>query len=318
MSAELHPLTGQRSVIDFASESFPRALREIPVPPERLYCVGNPAALEEGLAVVGARNATPYGIGCAQRFSKMASLRGVAIISGGARGCDSAAHKSALEAQGQTVVFMGGGSDYVYPARNHRLFQQIIDAGGAVVSEHEWSQPPMPYMFRARNRLIAGLARATLIVEAGMPSGTFSTADEALSAGKEVWAVPGAITSEKSAGANHLIAQGATPIIDDNAFLEALFQVFGCMRSDDDKGKETAQLPDLSRLDDRVRPLIEAMAAQPMSLEEIHILAAQRLAGMGNEDRRKLVMTGLAQAETMGVLTRYPNGKLGMGVPQAR
>ena len=318
MSAESHPLSGNRNIIDFASECFPDALRNISLPPEKLYCVGDPAALEEGLAVVGARNATPYGIGCTQRFTRMASLRGVTIISGGARGCDSAAHRAALEARGRTAVFMGGGCDYIYPARNKALFQQIIDAGGAVVSEYDWAQPPMPFMFRARNRLIAGLARATLIVEAGMPSGTFSTADEALSAGKEVWAVPGAITSEKSAGANHLVAQGATPIINDDSFLEALFEVFGCMRSDDDRGRETAQCPALDKLDERTRPVIEALAAQPMSLEEIHVLASRLLGGMECEGRRKLVMTALAQAETLGILVRYPNGKLGMGVPQAR
>ena len=89
MSAELHPLSGPRQVIEQSSELFPAVLRDIPQPPERLYCVGNPAALEEGLAVVGARNATPYGIGCAKRFARIASLRGVTIISGGARGCDS-------------------------------------------------------------------------------------------------------------------------------------------------------------------------------------------------------------------------------------
>ena len=318
MSAELHPLDGPRCVIDRGSEAFPQALRDIPQPPMRLYCVGDPSALEEGLAVVGARNATPYGIGCAERFAHIAASRGVAIISGGARGCDSAAHKAALEAGGKTAVFFGGGCDFIYPARNKTLFQRVVDAGGVVVSEFDWAQPPLPFMFRTRNRLIAGLARATLIVEAGMPSGTFSTADDALQAGKEVWAVPGAITSEKSAGANYLIAQGATPIIDDNAFLEALFGVFGCMRSDDDKGKETAQLPALDRLDEGIRPLVEALLAEPMRLEDIHRLSARYLASMDEDTRRRTVMRGLTNAETLGIITRYADGKLGGVVPRMR
>lgn len=99
-------------------------------------------------------------------------------------GCDSQAHKSALEANGTTVAVLGGGCDQLYPKKNKALFQEIVNKGGAVISEHFWSFPPLPYQFRARNRIIAGLSRATLIVEAGLPSGTFSTADEALEAGR--------------------------------------------------------------------------------------------------------------------------------------
>ena len=109
------------------------------------------------------------------------------------------------------------------------LFQRIVDGGGAVVSEHVWDEDPKPYRFRLRNRLIAGLARATLIVEAGLPSGTFSTADEALAANRDVLVVPGAITAASSRGANRLIYQGATPVIDDETFEDALFSLFRCV-----------------------------------------------------------------------------------------
>ncbi|MFR7405007.1 MAG: DNA-processing protein DprA [Coriobacteriaceae bacterium] len=203
---------------------------------------GPPRRAGRGLAVVGARRATPYGRGCAKRFAAAAAERGVAIISGGARGCDAVAHEAALAAGAPTVAFLGGGCNQLYPAENAGLFQRIVAAGGAVVSEHEWDFPPQPHTFRARNRLIAGLSRATLIVEAGLPSGTFSTADEALLAGREVWVVPGAITSAASKGANRLLYQGALPIVDDEAFADALFSTFGCLKEQraeaaDDRGK---------------------------------------------------------------------------------
>ena len=220
-------LAGERTVLERGGAGYPPALARVAQPPERLYVVGDPAALEEGIAIVGARKATPYGRGCAQRFAALAARRGVAVVSGGARGCDAAAHAAALDAGGRTVAFLGGGCDRLYPAEHAGLFQRIVDGGGAVASEHAWDEDPRPYRFRQRNRLIAGLARATLIVEAGLPSGTFSTADEALAANRDVLVVPGAITAASSRGANRLLYQGATPVVDDETFEDALFSLFG-------------------------------------------------------------------------------------------
>lgn len=115
----------------------------------------------------------------------------------------------------------------VYPCENTGLFQQVIEKGGAIVSEHAWDTPPLPFMFRARNRLIAGQSKAVCIIEAGLPSGTFTTADEALEANKEVFAIPGPITSKLSRGANRLIYQGATPIVDEETFADQLYALFG-------------------------------------------------------------------------------------------
>lgn len=142
--------------------------------------------------MVGARKATPYGIGAAKRFARLAAQRGIAVISGGARGCDAAAHEAALSEGAPTVAFLGGGCDVPYPREHAGLIERIALSGGAVVSEHAWDAPALPQQFRTRNRLIAGLARATLLVRAGLPSGTFSTADEALAAGRDVLVVPGA------------------------------------------------------------------------------------------------------------------------------
>lgn len=226
-------LAGMRTVLLPDDPRFPAALRVIPRPPKRLYVLGDPEALTEGLAVVGARKATPYGIGAAKRFARLAAQRGIAVISGGARGCDAAAHEAALSEGAPTVAFLGGGCDVPYPREHAGLFERISLSGGAVVSEHAWDAPALPQQFRTRNRLIAGLARATLIVEAGLPSGTFSTADEALAAGRDVLVVPGAINSASSKGANRLLVQGAFPVVDDESFSDVLFSVFGCLKMQD-------------------------------------------------------------------------------------
>lgn len=197
-SVPMVKLRGARYTLKRGAHGYPDSLMNVPDPPETLYVLGSLDALCDGLAVVGARKATPYGMSAAEKFAGLAAAKGVPIISGGALGCDSHAHRGALSVGGRTVAVLGGGCDMPYPARNVSLFQEIIDCGGAVVSEHDWEFPPLPYTFRARNRIIAGLARATLIVEAGLPSGTFSTADEALAANREVLVVPGPITSPTS------------------------------------------------------------------------------------------------------------------------
>ncbi len=311
MVDRLTRLKGERYVIDISDPAFPDALRRIERPPSCLYVIGNPMALEEGLAVVGARRATPYGIGCARRFAKRAAERGICIVSGGARGCDSASHEAALEAGGMTLAFLGGGLDEIYPIENTGLFQRMIEAGGAVVSEREWGFKPMPFAFRERNRLIAGLAKATLIVEAGLPSGTFSTADEALAAGREVLVVPGAITSLHSRGANRLLCQGARPVVDDESFDEVLFDVFGCLRQHE-LGKEPEADPRLKELFagafSEAGSLYEALRAEPLGLEELRCIAEP---ACPEGDVTGWLMMWLAHAQRLGVVARYPDGRFG-------
>lgn len=304
MEAIQQPLKGQTFKLGPGDAAFPEALRAIPSPPKRLYGVGDPSALQEGLAVVGARKATPYGRSCAKRFATLAAERGVVIISGGARGCDAVAHEAALAAGAPTVAFLGGGCDVLYPPEHRGLFQRIVDGGGAVVSEKPWGFPPMPYAFRERNRLIAGLARATLIVEAGLPSGTFSTADEALAANREVLVVPGAITSQHSAGANRLICQGATPIVDDETFGDQMLMLFGCLR------QERAAPAEVTLLEAPVNadPLLEALDAEPLGIERLLEVAR----GVSpQEDALTWLMVWLAKAQRDGVVARYPDGRYG-------
>ena len=301
-------LAGERTVLARGGEGFPSALESVAQPPDRLYVVGDPFALQEGIAIVGARRATPYGRGCAKRFAALAARRGIVVVSGGARGCDAAAHAAALEEGGRTVAFLGGGSDRLYPAEHEGLFQRIVDEGGAVVSEHAWDEDPKPYRFRLRNRLIAGLARATLIVEAGLPSGTFSTADEALAANRDVLVVPGAITAVSSRGANRLIYQGATPVIDDETFEDALFSLFGCLKQETVPSVERTGAP---RADEPSNPVADALRAEPLSMEQLYAIAAS---SCGGEDARSWLMERLVEAELAGTVARHPDGRWGPAV----
>ena len=293
-------LRGPRHELDLRSPSFPEPLRLVRNPPQKLYVVGEPKALDEGLAVIGARKATPYGLGCAKRFARICAEHGITVISGGAYGCDSQAHSAAIEAGGKTVVFFGGGCDRPYPARNKGLFQRVIDSGGAVVSERSWEEPPLPWMFRERNRLIAALAKATLVVEAGLPSGTFSTADEALAHNRDVLVVPGAITSPTSAGSNRLLAQGAIPIIDDESFESALFLIFGVMA----KPLERGVAPEAP-----TSPLLEALMANPMRIDELVDL--DLASGEGGMDKLTQLTIDLARLEQKGLIARFPDGRYG-------
>lgn len=217
-----------RSVIDLGGIEYPGLLASIPEPPRRLFVTGDPAVLSlPSLAISGSRRATPYGRNMAARFAALAANAGLSIVTGGARGVDSVATKAALDAGAKVAVVLAGGIDKPYPQESIGLFQSVVDAGGAVVSEQEWDSDPVPYLFRKRNRVITGLGQALLVVEAGLPSGSFAAAEYAREAGRPVWAVPGAITCDNAAGANRLIYHGATPIIGDDAFAEQVGAVFG-------------------------------------------------------------------------------------------
>ena len=301
-------IEGPRHEIDRGDPRYPAAFSRLGDPPARLYLIGDPAALEEGLAIVGARKATPYGAGCARRFARRAAQRGVTVVSGGARGCDAAAHEGALDAGGRTVAFLGGGCDRIYPREHAGLFRRIVEGGGALVSENPWGFQPLGWTFRRRNRLIASLARATLIVEAGLPSGTFSTADEALSASRDVLVVPGAIAAASSRGANRLLYQGASPIVDDDSFDDALFSLFGCLKQE--TAKEAGQSGDArrSRKEAPLDPVAAALAVEPMRMDDLVALSQRHC---GAQDARSWLAVRLAEAEASGIAARYPDGRWG-------
>ena len=197
-------------VITPASQKFPEQLKHIFDPPMVLYVRGCAEALGfPGVAVIGTRHPTPYGVGMAERLACDLSIRGFIIFSGLARGVDSAAHRGAVQAKGRTVAVLGTGVDVIYPRENARLCEQIMEFGGALVSEFPPGTGPKPENFPIRNRIISGLSYGVLVVEAGQNSGTRITARCALEQGREVFAVPGNVTNKLSWGPNTLIKQGA-------------------------------------------------------------------------------------------------------------
>jgi len=196
-------------ILTLADADYPRQLLETADPPCLLYVKGRIDLLSRpALAVVGSRNATPQGADNAESFARAASQAGLTIVSGLALGCDAAAHRGGLSGPGSTIAVIGTGADRIYPARNQSLAHSIADRG-AIVSEFPLGTPPLAGNFPRRNRVIAGLARGVLVVEAADRSGTLITARLAGEQGRDVFAIPGSIHSPLSKGCHKLIKQGA-------------------------------------------------------------------------------------------------------------
>ncbi|ACV23057.1 DNA protecting protein DprA [Slackia heliotrinireducens] len=209
-------LTGPRTVIARDDERYPHRLLDLPDPPRELHVMGDPGILEmPSLAVVGARKCSPYGMDVAVHIADVAADEGMATVTGGAVGVPTGAMRGTLAAEAFGIVVLGSGLDNPYPSDNIDLFQAIVGGGGCVVTEYYDQMPPRPYMFRERNRLIAALSSAVVVVECGMPSGSFSLCDTAMSLGRPVFAFPGPITSHASTGCNVLIANGQASCVDD-------------------------------------------------------------------------------------------------------
>ena len=193
----------------FGDAEFPAHLREIPAPPDRLWVRGRLVA-EDGLAIaiVGSRRATPFGLELAERLAGDLAARAITVVSGLARGIDSAAHRGALEAGGRTVAVLGCGVDVVYPPENRRLAARIAERG-ALLSQFAPGAPALAHHFPVRNRVIAGLALGVVVVEAAEQSGTLITAGHAGDLGREVMAAPGRAGAPTSRGTHQLIRDGA-------------------------------------------------------------------------------------------------------------
>ena len=201
---------------------YPEQLLEIPDPPALLFVRGSLIdADHSGVGVVGSRNATPYGLGVAERLSGELAAHGVTVISGGALGIDTAAHRGALKAGGRTVAILGCGLDVDYPRDNRALFESVV-ASGAVISEYALGSQPDAFRFPQRNRLISGLSLGTLVVEAPKQSGALITARFAAEHGRPVLVVPANIDRQNSVGSNELLKDGGIPVTETADILLAL------------------------------------------------------------------------------------------------
>jgi len=197
------------AILTLADGDYPQSLLETPDPPALLYLRGRRELLARpGLAVVGSRNATPQGISNAEQFARAFSCAGLTIVSGLALGIDAAAHRGGLDGAGATIAVLGTGADILYPQRNRALGERIAREG-LIVSEFPLGTPPHGSNFPRRNRVISGLARGCLVVEAALASGSLITARLAAEQGREVFAIPGSIHSPHSKGCHALIKQGA-------------------------------------------------------------------------------------------------------------
>lgn len=243
-------------------EDYPAWLRKIHDPPYLLYYRGDLACLNEiCIAVVGSRRASSYGKTQSRRFGCELAGQGITLVSGMARGIDTEAHKGALEGGGKTAAVLGSGLDVIYPSENQGLYQQISEQG-IVLTEFPPGTRPEPGNFPRRNRIISGLSRGVLVVEAQQRSGALITVDFALEQGRDVFAVPGAINSKNSEGANNLIKQGACLVSEINDILSE----YGLVPAEGSTGPQQEQLFALSDGEQKVLNLFET---EPEHFDEL-------------------------------------------------
>ena len=210
------------TLLTWLDDNYPRRLKEIDQPPPVLYVRGEVTPADEwAVAVVGTRRITSYGRQVAEEVAVFLAGQGVTVVSGLARGVDSAAHRAALNAGGRSIAVLGSGVDRIYPPENRKLAKAMINHG-ALISDYPLGTQPEGINFPPRNRIISGLSLAVVIVEAGIKSGALITAEFAAEQGREVFAVPGAINAPQSMGANRLVQQGAHPLLCPEDLVEAL------------------------------------------------------------------------------------------------
>lgn len=230
-------------------DNYPKLLKQIYDPPTVIYFKGQLKDEEKTLAVVGTRKITGYGRAVTEKFVRGLVAAGLTIVSGLAKGVDSQAHLSTIKSGGRTIAVLGGGLNYIYPPENRSLAEQIVESGGAVMSEFPPDYPSLPGNFPSRNRIISGLSQGVLVVEAAEDSGSLITARLALEQGREVFAVPGPITSNLSKGPIDLIKEGARVVMNAEEILDELginqIQSSKIKVSNEDLSKDEAQILDI-------------------------------------------------------------------------
>ena len=290
---------GRRLVI-LGQPGFPPRLAEIAVPPIALEAAGDTDLAAPAVAVVGSRRATPYGILVAERLAAGLAEAGLVVVSGLARGVDAAAHRAALGAGGRTVAVLGSAHDSLYPPE-HRDLARACSASGAVLTEFPPGTRPLPHHFPRRNRIIAGLTLGALVVEAAERSGSLATARHAVDSGREVFAVPGPIGSETSAGCHALIRLGATLVTGVADILEELRLPSDFTGPDPDPGNIPSQEPDGAspKLGPEAALLLDALKKRPSGLELDTLLGATDLPV-------QVALAAVSELERRGLVRRFP------------
>jgi len=275
--------------------AYPSCLKDLPDPPEQLYAIGDLACLSPApaalVAIVGTREASPYGVRVAKALGRAFAEAGAVVVSGMARGVGSAAHEGALEAGGRTIAVLGTGPDVPYPAANRGLHGRV-GAEGLILSESEPGRGAFKGCFPRRNRIIAALARATIVVEAGHKSGALNTAGQATDLGRVVAAVPGPIDAPRSAGANLLLRDGGHVIasIDDALGLLQLSRNRAVQRLE--MGRDEAEIWDC------------------LGAGELDVDVICSRSGLGIRQ----VLEALGRLELAGLVKRLPDGRIGRAV----
>lgn len=243
-------------------EDYPKLLKQIYDPPILFYYKGEILPSDEkAIAVVGTRKITGYGKLVTEKFTAELVVAGLTIVSGLARGVDTQAHRATLEAGGRTIAVLGGGLNKIFPPENERLAEEIINGHGAVISEFPPDYPSLPGNFPARNRIISGLSLGVLVTEAAQDSGSLITARLALEQGRDVFAVPGPVTSDLSRGPADLIKEGARLVFEPQDVLEEL-------GINSIKGK-VLSIKDMESLSEQEKQILECLENENRHLDEI-------------------------------------------------
>jgi DNA processing protein len=293
-----------RHVLNLGDGQYPQPLLHCGDPPLMLFLEGRLELLQRpSVAVVGSRQATPQGLAHARQFASVLSHAGVTVVSGLATGIDGAAHEGALAGAGSTLAVIGTGPDIVYPRRHGGLWRRIAQ-DGLVVSEHAPGTPALAHHFPHRNRIIAGLTRGTLVVEATLKSGSLITARLAMEGGREVFAVPGSIQSPQAQGCHELIRQGAQLVESAQEILESLglpasptAPAAAAALSDEPDEPDAPDAPDARTPHGR---LLRAMGHDPVSLD--------MLVGRTG-DGASVLGARLLELELLGLVARLPGGR---------
>lgn len=278
------------TLLCFDDADYPALLANIYRPPMVLYIKGDPRVLNQpGLAVVGSRAATSYGLKIARDLSSQLAAMGLVIVSGLALGIDTAAHAGALAVGGKTVAVLGSGLDVLYPPSNQRLAEQI-SCTGAMVSEYPLGTKPDSFRFPARNRIISGLTRGVLVVEAAQRSGSLITARLALEEGREVFAIPGRVDSVKSAGTHRLLQEGAKLV----GSIDDIFDELGWQK-ERPKAAPSPGKEEIAALDQEEKLVLSLLDVYPKQIDAL-ITETRLGAATVNGVLMRLELCGLVEA----------------------